>query len=255
MLSKARIQLLRSLSDKAARRENGLFAIEGRKMLSEAMAAGADIEAIYVSPRADADLVGELETMPLFEEVSQKEMERISHLKTPPDVLAVVRIPAADESPADYARELVLFLDGVQDPGNLGTIMRIADWFGIDRIVCSPDCADCYNPKTVQATMGAVFRVGVSYCPLPGELSRAASEGTKIYGTFLEGENLYTTDLSHGGIIIMGSEGRGISPEAARLVNRKLFIPPYPAHRRGSESLNVAAATAVVCAEFRRRCG
>lgn len=255
MLSRARIQFVRSLSEKAVRRESGLFVIEGRKMLSEALEAGAEMEAVYLSSRADAELAHRAGKIAPCEYVSDKEMERISHMKTPSEALAVVRIPHPKEQEPDYTRELVLFLDGVQDPGNLGTIIRIADWFGIGRIVCSPDSADCYNPKTVQATMGALFRVAVSYRSLEDELACASAVGINIYGTFLDGEELYGVGLSRGGIVIMGSEGRGISPGAARFVNRKLFIPPYPSDRRGSESLNVAVATAVVCAEFRRRCG
>lgn len=222
-------------------------------MVSEAVAAGADIEAVYLSDGELPEPLREVEKMGILQRVSGKDMERISHFKTPSDVLAVVRMPPSMERMPDYAEELVLFLDGVQDPGNLGTIIRIADWFGIGLIVCSPDSADRYNTKAVQATMGALFRVDVRYLPLQGELERAAAAGTDIYGTFLEGEDLYSAGLSSGGIIIMGSEGRGISSSAAKLVNRKLFIPPYPAGRCGSESLNVAAATAVVCAEFRRR--
>lgn len=253
MLTKARIQLVKSLSDKSARRQSGLFVVEGLKMVSEAVAAGVDIEAVYLLAGSSAEHMRNAEINGIIEEVSAKEMERISHFKTAPEVLAVVRIPVTREQKADYGRELVLFLDGVQDPGNLGTIIRIADWFGVGHIVCSPASADCYNPKAVQATMGAVFRVDVRYLNLQDELKRASGMGIDIYGTFLEGEDIYSAGLSRGGIILMGSEGRGISPGAACFVNRKLFIPPYPANRCGSESLNVAAATAVVCAEFRRR--
>ncbi len=135
----------------------------------------------------------------------------------------------------------------------MGTIVRLADWFGITDIVCSENSADCFNPKVVQATMGAILRVRVHYTNLPQFLSEAAKRGTEIYGTFLEGENLYDTPLTPTGIIVMGNEGRGVTEATARTVTRKLFIPPYPADRRGSESLNVAMATGVVCAEFRRR--
>ena len=141
----------------------------------------------------------------------------------------------------------------MQNPGNLGTIIRLADWFGIRDIVCSENSADCFNPKVVQATMGAILRVRVHYTDLAAWLAAAAARTIPVYGTFLEGENIYTADLSAAGIVVMGNEGRGVSEAAAQSVTRKLLIPPYPADRRTTESLNVAMATGIVCAEFRRR--
>ena len=143
----------------------------------------------------------------------------------------------------------------MQNPGNLGTIVRLADWFGIADIVCSEASADCFNPKVVQATMGAILRVRVHYTDLGAFLHDAGAAGLPVYGTFLEGENIYGTTLTEEGVVVMGNEGRGISQAAARAVTHKLFIPPYPADRRGSESLNVAMATGIVCSEFRRRAG
>ena len=148
-----------------------------------------------------------------------------------------------------------LALDDVQNPGNLGTIVRLADWFGIADIVCSEASADCFNPKVVQATMGAILRVRVHYTDLGAFLHDAGAAGLPVYGTFLEGENIYGTTLTEEGVVVMGNEGRGISQAAARAVTHKLFIPPYPTDRRGSESLNVAMATGIVCSEFRRRAG
>ena len=146
-------------------------------------------------------------------------------------------------------------LDDIQNPGNLGTIIRLADWFGIGDIVCSEATADCFNPKVVQATMGAILRVRIHYTDLAALLAQAPALRLPVYGTFLEGENLYGAELSPAGIVVMGNEGRGVGADVARTVTRKLFIPPWPADRRGSESLNVAMATGIVCAEFRRRCG
>jgi TrmH family RNA methyltransferase len=195
-----------------------------------------------------------LQTKPIFAEgeiISEKEMERISQLKTANSVLAVVELPRHSLAKAQPAKNLVLALDRVQNPGNLGTIIRLADWFGISDIVCSEDSADCFNPKVVQATMGAILRVRVHYTNLPQWL--ANQRDTKIYGTFLEGENIYSAQLDKAGVIVMGNEGQGISTEVAETVTHKLLIPPYPADRCGSESLNVAVATAVICSEFRRR--
>ena len=165
-------------------------------------------------------------------------MERLSLLKTPSNSLALVEIPRCDD---------------VQNPGNLGTIIRLADWFGITDIVCSEASADCFNPKVVQATMGAILRVRVHYTDLAALLSKAAALGLPVCGTFLEGANIYETELKPAGIVVMGNEGRGITDAVARTVTQKLFIPPWPADRRGSESLNVAIATGIVCGEFRRQ--
>ena len=177
----------------------------------------------------------------------------MSLLKTPSKAVAVVEIPRHKLRLEELKGQLVLALDEVQNPGNLGTIIRLADWFGITDIVCSRSSADCFNPKVVQATMGAILRVKVHYVDLERFLHDAAAEQIPRYGTFLEGENLYTTQLGEGGIIIMGNEGRGISRPIEQLVSHKLLIPAYPANRPTSDSLNVAMATGIVCAEFRRR--
>lgn len=245
MLTKADIRLVRSLADKRARTDEGLFVAEGGKLIGELRASTLRIRRIYA---LDGVFAGEDVTT-----VSPKEMERLSLLKTPSDSLALVEIPRRRLDPAKLRRSLVLALDDVQNPGNLGTIVRLADWFGIRDIVCSENTADCFGPKAVQATMGAIARVRVHYTALEPFLTRAAERGTPVYGTFLEGEDIYRAGLSAGGIVVMGSEGNGISSGTARCVTRRLFIPPYPGAAPTSESLNVAMATAVVAAEFRRR--
>lgn len=157
----------------------------------------------------------------------------------------------AEELPS-LAEKLTLVLDGVQDPGNLGTIIRIADWFGIEDIICSKDTVDVYNPKVVQATMGSIVRVRVSYMDLK-QLFEAIPPTLPVYGTLLEGNNMYSEQLSHNGIIIMGNEGKGISPQIRQFITKGLRIPNYPEGRDTADSLNVAVATAIICAEFRRR--
>ena len=174
---------------------------------------------------------------------------RASHLS----VRRIFSLEGVFNGPAKLRRSLVLALDDVQNPGNLGTIIRLADWFGITDIVCSEASADCFNPKVVQATMGAILRVRVHYTDLAALLSKAAALGLPVCGTFLEGANIYETELKPAGIVVMGNEGRGITDAVARTVTQKLFIPPWPADRRGSESLNVAMATGIVCGEFRRQ--
>ena len=185
-------------------------------------------------------------------EAEGDDIRKASFLKNPQDVLAVFKRPDWSLDEADPSTSLVLVLDGIQDPGNLGTIIRLADWFGIEHIFCSPDTADLYNPKTVQATMGAMARVCVHYLSLT-DLLRTANADIPVYGTFLDGNDMYGTELSPNGLIVMGNEGKGISRDVASLINRKLYIPNYPPERNTSESLNVAVATAIVCAEFRRR--
>lgn len=244
-MTKAEIQSVRSLADKRARDEAGLFIAEGEKLVGELLASRLRVRRIYA-----LDGVFENEGA---ERVSPKEMERITQLKTPGRALAVVEIPRHTLAPDAARRSLVLALDEVQNPGNLGTIVRLADWFGIGDVVCSAGSADCFNPKVVQATMGAILRVRVHYLDLAPWLAAQRAAGVPVYGTFLDGADLYGERLTPAGVLVMGNEGRGIGPECAAHVSHRLFIPPYPAGRRGSESLNVAVATAVACAEFRRQ--
>jgi len=184
------------------------------------------------------------------DEVSKEELERASLLRTPQSVLAVMPIPARTFDASALSHQLVIALDSVQDPGNMGTILRIADWFGIHKVLCSEGTADVYNPKCVQSCMGALARVEVHYCQLPDVLSQVQ---LPIYGTFLDGTDIYREELTQEGIIVMGNEGNGISEAVAKLVNRRLYIPNYPKGSLTTESLNVAVATGIVCAEFRRR--
>ena len=244
-MTRSDIQLVRSLSDKRGRSEHGLFVAEGAKLIGELRRSNLRIRRIFATEG--------LFEGPEVECVTEKEMERLSLLKTPSNSLAIVEIPRYRLDAAHVGQRLTLALDDVQNPGNLGTIIRLADWFGIGEILCSPATADCFNPKVVQATMGAILRVRVHYVELAPLLAQAAARGVPVYGTFLEGENLYDAQLTDGGIIVMGNEGRGVRPDVAQAVTRKLFIPPFPADRRASESLNVAMATGIVCAEFRRR--
>lgn len=245
-MTKSEIQFVRSLADKRARTEEGVFIAEGEKLIGELLASHLNVRRLYA-------LEGVFDRSTGAEIVGEREMERISQLKTASNSLAVVEIPHYRLAEVVPARNLVLALDRVQNPGNLGTIIRLADWFGIGDIVCSEECADCFNPKVVQATMGAIIRVRVHYTDLAAWLAEQQQAGVPTYGTFLDGENIYSATLSTGGVIVMGNEGRGIGDECAASITRRLFIPPYPADRHGSESLNVAIATAVICSEFRRR--
>ena len=245
-MTRAEIQFVRSLNDKRTRDAEGLFIAEGSKLVEEILASRLVVRHVYTTRR---ELHGAN-----IELVTPQEMERISQLKNANDTLAIVEQPRYRLNREEVGKRLTLALDGVQNPGNLGTIIRLADWFGVEDIICSSECADCYNPKVVQATMGAILRVRVHYTANLAELlSKSAAAGTPIYGTLLDGENIYTQELSSHGIIVMGNEGRGLSDACRRALTHKLFIPPYPADAPTSESLNVAMATGIIMAEFRRR--
>ena len=249
LLSKNKIKYIHSLDMKKIRTQEGVFVAEGRKLVGDLLGHFecrllVATEAWWAAhPDAAAT-----ETCV----VTQDELTRASLQKAPQEVLAVFAQPRYEMNPEALSHSLCLALDDVQDPGNVGTIIRVADWFGIEDIFCSSGTADVFNPKTVQATMGALARVKVHYCDLPAFIGGLAPE-IPVYGTFLDGEVMYEKELKGHGLLVMGNEGKGVSPEVARLINERLFIPAWPANRETSESLNVAIATAIVCAEFRRR--
>lgn len=245
-MTKAEIQHLRSLGDKRTRDAEGLFIAEGDKLVEEILSSHLRVRKVYTTR---SDMSGAV-----IEQIDRRDMERISALKTATTTIAVVEQPRHKLKISNLDGRLTLALDGVQNPGNLGTIIRLADWFGIEDILCTKECADCYNPKVVQATMGAILRVRVHYVDdFAAMLVSLRDKGTAIYGTLLDGQSIYTTELRQEGIIVMGNEGRGLSDACRAVVSHKLLIPPYPATRSTSESLNVAMATGIVLAEFRRR--
>lgn len=248
MLSKNKSKYLKSLELKKKRKEENVFVAEGHKIVDE-LIEYFSYKIIIALP----EWINNHKNLQASEiiEVSQDELNKISFQKTPQDVFAVFNQPSyeIDENIPSY--QLCIALDGVQDPGNLGTIIRVADWFGIENIYCSFDTVDAFNPKTIQATMGAIARVKLHYCNLPSFLK--SLKNVPIYGTFLEGDIIYNETLSKNGIIVMGNEGNGISNEIKEIVTNKLFIPNYPPKRETSESLNVAMATGIICSEFRRK--
>ena len=246
-ISNNEIKRLKSLQQKKFRDEYGLFAVEGEKMVEEAVASHLHVEAVY---RKD--------------EIGDEAMKRITSLASPSPAFAVVHKPSDiyvdDPDSLRYLLKkggLFLGLDTIRDPGNLGTILRIAEWFGIDAVFAAKDSVDVFNPKVVQATMGAIFRVRMHYVDLPALSEIIIQEGGQIYGTFLDGLDIYSRELATGEdfpvMIVIGNESEGISERMAALTTDRLYIPPYPADSPGSESLNAAVATAVTVAEFRRR--
>lgn len=230
MISKNEIKEIKALSQKKFRDETGLFTVEGEKLVAEALASGFEVVKIFRTS-----------------EIGEEAMSRISTFSSPSPVLAVVRQKSSSEPLGEGP---VLALDSLRDPGNVGTIIRLADWFGIRSIIASEDTVEIYNPKVVQATMGAIFRVNWRYCNLPEEIRRA---GRSVIGTFLNGSNIYTSELPENAIIVMGSESNGISPEVEALVTDRITIPSFCGCGPTSESLNVAVATAITCSEIRRR--
>lgn len=234
MITNSEIRLIRSLKEKKYREEHGLFVVEGEKMVNEALESSFEVVKVF---RRD--------------DIGEQAMARISMLNTPSPVLALVRIPGeCTEWPSESG--LYLALDSVRDPGNLGTIIRLADWYGIDGIYASYDTVEAYNPKTIQSTMGAVFRKKVQYCDLNVLCRRFRDVHRPVFGTFMDGEDIYEADLPGDALVIMGNEANGICPAVASLVSSRIHIPSF-AKGPTAESLNVAVATAVTISEFRRR--
>lgn len=245
MVSRNELKLVRQLEQKKYRRLHGLFVAEGDKVCDDLLRTMPVYRLYSSSGRSDAIAV------------TDDELRRMSFLQHPQGTLGIFRMPqhSSDEEKqaiASCATRLCLALDGVQDPGNMGTILRIADWFGIDTVFCSESTADVWNPKVVQATMGSIARVKVWYTDLTA-LIQSLPPSTPVYGTLLDGDDIYSATLHNRGLLVMGNEGNGISPEVRSMVTHRLLIPPYPADRRGAESLNVSVATALVCGEIRRR--
>ncbi|WP_430813637.1 RNA methyltransferase [Carboxylicivirga sp. RSCT41] len=253
MLSKNKQKFILSLNRKKIREQNELFVAEGHKLVSDLLSSKCLTSIIIgTSQWLDANkalIPGNCEVI----ESKHDEIKKVSALKSPPDVIAVFKQQKVELDIKQLNDQLCIFLDEVQDPGNLGTIVRLADWFGIKTIICSSNCADIYNPKTIQSTMGAISRVNVHYSDSSDFLSSYSQLGLPVYGTFLDGDNLYNKELSSKGLIIMGNEGKGISKEVEQFINQRLYIPPFPANEPTSESLNVSVATAITCAEFRRQ--
>ena len=255
-ISKNQIKFIRQLEQKKFRRRAGLFVAEGTKVVGDLL-AHYQPHAVFATDDWLKDHAYEnCHLSSVITEVTDEELRRLSFLQHPQQVLALFPIPST--APANYPLSIVncqlsIALDGIQDPGNLGTIIRIADWFGIEQIYCSEDTVDAWNPKVVQATMGSIARVNIIYNNLLEFLDTLPAD-YPVYGTLLDGDNIYTQPLTPHGLIVMGNEGNGISPEIRQKVNRRLFIPSYHTDDT-AESLNVAIATAVTCAEFRRRQG
>lgn len=233
------------MQQKKFRKEHALFLVEGQKSVKEFIASAYEVETVYHSEATTPKLL-KLSHNIKSQHVSLSDLERISNLASPQAICATIKIPNWPTlQPADLRNKFSLVLDGIQDPGNMGTIIRTADWFGINQIICSEDTAEVYNPKVVQATMGSLCRIKLHYTPLPAFLEKA---GLPVFGALLDGNNIFTTNFGAEGLIVMGNEGGGIRDDVQKMVQMAVTIPKFGE----AESLNVAAATAIICAQLRR---
>ena len=251
MLSQANQKLIRQLRQKKFREKTGLFIAEGEKIVSEALQNNqVKVKKLFFTESPSSYLL-RIDPEVVFSEITPKEMKAISRLETPSSLLAIIQKPAAflDES---IFNETILAFDFIQDPGNLGTIIRTADWFGIHHIICSNNSVDAFNQKVVQASMGAIFRTKIFHVDLNDFLTKAQLLETKVFGTFLSGENIYSVSEPLRGIFLFGNESKGISPVLETLVNRKITIPNFSKNNNKTESLNVAASVAVICSEIKK---
>jgi len=245
MLAKSEIQFLRSLRDRKARQEHGLFVAEGEKLVDDLITSGLKVQRIYPTAKYN----GPLKQHPLSQEIRESDMERITAFKTPSPICAVFAMPEAeDEKNFIPKAEWILALDGISDPGNLGTLLRTAEWFGMFRVVCSADSVDAFNPKCVQASMGSAGRVKILYTDLPSFLHRMPAH-IPIFGADMEGQSIYKVPVPSAGILVLGSEGQGLRPEIRNQIKTWISIPRGHTGSR-PESLNVAIAGSILISEL-----
>jgi TrmH family RNA methyltransferase len=252
MISKNTIKLIKSLAHKKYRQKHQLFLVEGEKNVLEVLDSSFQVPQLFGTERFLQNNSGRITKANIVAEASTDEIKKASLLKSPQDCLALCALPKENTTPPQL-ESFTFYLDGIQDPGNLGTIIRTCDWFGAKTIYCSPDTADIYNPKVIQASMGSFVRVKVFYTPFAQLAEIVAQTQTEIMGTFMDGENIYNTPLPEKAVVVLGNEGKGVSPEVAAKVERKLSIPRFHNENDGPESLNVGVTAAIICSEFKRR--
>ena len=256
MISKARIRFIKSLQNKKVRDEERLFVIEGDKLITEFLIAKVPIKILLGKPEFLKSLQPDLSRyVNLIENINFDELKKISTLKTPHNALAVVHMPEREMNMTEVLNKFCVALDCIQDPGNMGTIIRAAGWFGIENVICSMDCVDVYNPKVIQSSMGALLHVNVFYHDLKKLFTSAAENSVAVFGTLLEGDSIYKHKLDSKGIILLGNESKGISDEFIPFITEKIKIPKFSTATQGIDSLNVGMAASVVFSEFLRKSG
>lgn len=253
MIGKNTIKLIHSLSVKKYRVIEKSFLVEGDKNVLEVVQSGYKVKQLFATKKFLSEQDGKFGNIPLVGEVTSEEIKKASLLKNPQNCLAICEIPEIKNLPSGLPDNLSLYLDGIQDPGNLGTIIRICDWFGITHLFCSPDTADFFNPKVIQASMGSFCRINVWYTPFDLVLNLANQTETTILGAFLDGHNIFTETFPVKSLMVLGNEGNGIRKEIEQNIGKRIKIPSFAVNSSGAESLNVAVATGIICAEFRRQ--
>jgi RNA methyltransferase, TrmH family len=254
MISKQKVKFIISLQRKKVRDEERLFVIEGDKLVKEFLDANVPVRTLIAKPEYLSSLSADLtSSVDEIEEITYDDLKKLSTLKTPHNAMAIITMTDRIIDTHQVLKSLCVALDLVQDPGNLGTIIRAAGWFGIKNIVCSEDCVDVYNPKVIQASMGALLQVNVFYFDLRKFLTDAAGNSVPVFGTLLEGESIYTSQFDNKGVILLGNESRGISENLLPFITRKIMIPRFSTSKKGIDSLNVGMAASIVFSEFLRR--
>lgn len=252
MIGKSTTKLIKSLALKKYRNKEELFLVEGDKMVTEVIHSQLKIKELIATTTFPNYSENQLKNLEKVSIVDYNELKKVSLLQSPQNSIAICRIPAQAKLPLKLSNNLSVYLDGIQDPGNLGTIIRICDWFGVDDIFCSTDTVDFYNPKVIQASMGSFNRVNFYECHFNQIKEIANNSGSLIFGAFMDGKNIYSEKLPRNALLVMGNEGNGIRENVANLIDRKISIPNLSENSTKAESLNVSVATAIICSEFKR---
>jgi TrmH family RNA methyltransferase len=252
MISKSTIKLIKSLAIKKFRAKEHLFLVEGDKNVIEVLNSAYTVEKLFATNTFLYDHSQTSKKANFVSEVDYAELKKASLLKTPQNCLALCTLPRQADLPQQLKNNLSLYLDDIQDPGNLGTIIRICDWFNIEHLFCSPNTVDMFNPKAIQATMGSFCRVQTRNVAFEHIEEIAGKSQAPIYGAFLKGQNIYTEKLPQKAILVMGNEGNGICHEIEKKIAKQIRIPEFAGENNGAESLNVSVATSIICSEFKR---
>uniref|UniRef100_UPI003217032D TrmH family RNA methyltransferase n=1 Tax=uncultured Draconibacterium sp. TaxID=1573823 RepID=UPI003217032D len=252
MISKSTIKLIKSLAIKKYRTREQLFLVEGDKMVAEVLQSQLKVKELICTNEFTSFLEKKSPAIEKTTIVNHKELKQASLLNNPQNSLAICRIPKPKSFPAKLSGTLSIYLDGIQDPGNLGTIIRICDWFGVEDVFCSPDSVDLYNPKVIQASMGSFNRINYRESEFSQLQTLAKNSGTQLYGAFMDGKNIYSETLPQNALLVMGNEGNGIRKEVETLIDKRISIPNLSSNKEKAESLNVSVATAIICSEFKR---
>ncbi|HKI87576.1 MAG TPA: RNA methyltransferase [Draconibacterium sp.] len=253
MIGKNTTKRIKSLALKKYRQKEELFLVEGDKNVLEVLHSTYQVEQLLATENFLSKNSNLTKHAKQITEVTVDEIKKVSLLKNPQNSLAICALPVEIPLPEKLEKDLSLYLDGIQDPGNLGTLIRICDWFGISQLFCSPDTANLYNPKVIQSSMGSFCRVQVWYSPFETLLSVTQRQGTPVFGTFLNGKSIYTEKLPSQALLVVGNEGNGIRESVGKKIENKITIPRFTQKYNGAESLNAAVATGIICAEFIRQ--